>query len=189
MYARVFNDDNDANNNNDINVASNNHDNDANICVSPINDDTIMGGSSILNPDQCTMLCKTSFATLVSSIYACYTGNYDLAIVTGTLFLTSINYWRLPTHCWRRNVDLCVVYSTLIYQSIRAINAQYATAHYTILLTGIMCYPIGIYYYKKKQHWASTYFHSGLHIITNIANLVLYSGHIVPFSETIALFY
>jgi hypothetical protein len=170
-------------NNNDINDINAN--NDANICVSPLLNDC----TAILNPDQCTTLCKTSLATLVSCIYAFYTGKYEFAFMTATAFLTSINYWRLPTYCWRRNVDITAVCSGLTYQSIRAINSQYATAYYTILFTGLTCYPISHYYYKKNQHWLSTYFHSGMHIIANIACLVLYSGHIVPFSETIALFY
>ena len=43
-----------------------------------------------------------------------------------------------------------------------------------------MFYPLGIYLYNKQLYWESTYAHSMVHIISNISNLILYSGSIIP---------
>lgn len=73
-----------------------------------------------------------------------------------------------------------VVQSALIYQNYMAYNAQYATMYYTILSIAVLSYPVGIYYYNKKDYWKSTSAHILLHILANIGNIVLYTGYITP---------
>jgi len=62
---------------------------------------------------------------LISCIYAIYKNHYDLALVPGGVFLTSINYWRCPDYSWRRYLDMIYVKLALIYQIYRAYNAEY----------------------------------------------------------------
>lgn len=50
----------------------------------------------ILTKEQYIFLWKISFLSLISCIYAIYKNHYDLALVPGGVFLTSINYWRYP---------------------------------------------------------------------------------------------
>jgi hypothetical protein len=42
-------------------------------------------------------------------------------------------------------------------------------------------FPLGIYFYKKKQFWKSTISNSALHIVANLSNMLLYSGYIEPY--------
>jgi hypothetical protein len=114
----------------------------------------------------------------VASIYAAHNGYYDLSICPGGVFLTSINYWRYPDYSWRRYLDMTYAKLALIYQLYRAYKSQYMLQYYLIMIVAVSMYPLGIYYYKKKSFWYSTYAHCALHIIANIANMVLYSGRI-----------
>jgi hypothetical protein len=132
----------------------------------------------ILYPEQYILIYNLSFLTLGSSFYAVYNGYYYLAICPGGIFLTSVNYWRKPNYSWRRYLDMSYVHLALMYQLYKAYRSQYMLQYYTITLIGVGFYILGIYYYKKKLYWHSTYAHCALHIISNIANFVLYSGKI-----------
>ncbi len=70
---------------------------------------------------------------------------------------------------------------------IRAIGAEYALLYYLTTLTSIYFFYIDVYYYNKRNYWYSTYAHCMLHLIANIANIILYSGYIVPITENIII--
>ena len=132
----------------------------------------------ILNKEQAQYIYRVSYLSLCSCIYAIYRHHYNLAIVPGSVFLTSIHYWKNPTYSYRRYLDMTVVKLAVIYQHYMAYNAEYANIYYAIFCIGILSYPLGIHYYNKKYYWESTYAHMMLHIIANLGNIVLYSGYI-----------
>ncbi len=137
----------------------------------------------ILYPEKYSFLCKVSFLSLFLSIYAIYKEHYDLAVVVSGVFLTSINYWYKPTACWRQKLDVTYVKFALFYHIIRAYNSEYYLFYYITLIISMCFYPLGIYLYNKKLYWESTYAHSMVHIISNISNIILYTGAIVPFTQ------
>ncbi len=130
----------------------------------------------VLYPAQYNFIWRVSFVSAFSCAYAAYRGHYDIAIVPCSVLLTSLNYWRLPTYGWRRNLDIACVCSGLIYQNIRAYRLSNAVPYYYLMGTASLLYPMSVYFYKKKCYWWSTYVHCMLHIIANIGNVVLYSG-------------
>ena len=132
----------------------------------------------ILYTEQYKVIFNVSFLSFGSSIYAIYNGYYGLSICPGGVFLTSINYWIYPDYSWRRYLDMTYVKFAFIYQLYKAYRSQYMAQYYILMFFAASMYPLGIYYYKKKQYWRSTYVHCLLHIISNIANIVLYSGRI-----------
>lgn len=135
----------------------------------------------VLYPEQSAFIWKASWA----SLYALKTGHYDLAIIPGGVFVTSLNYWRNPDFLsWRRHVDVSYVQLALVYQMVRAYNAEYAKLYYLTMVLGMSCYPISYHYYYKKQYWRSTYMHSCVHVISNIANVILYSGYVLPIAAS-----
>ena len=133
---------------------------------------------TILEKEQYTVLYRVSYLSLFSAVYAFYREHYHLAIVPGSVFLSSIHYWKKPDYSYRRYLDMTVVKSAVIYQHYMAYNAEYANMYYTILYIAMLSYPIGLYYYNKKDYWKSTYAHMMLHIVANIGNIVLYSGYV-----------
>jgi hypothetical protein len=135
----------------------------------------------ILPPEHYWFLWKLSWLSLFSCAFAIYRGHYDLACVPGGVWLTSINYWRRPDYSWRRYLDISYVHLSLLYQTTRAYNAQYALQYYIILSFALACFPMSVYFHKKNQ-WLSTILHGMLHVFANISNFVLYAGFIEEIS-------
>jgi len=117
-------------------------------------------------------LYKSSFLTLISLIYALYRGYYYIALYPTGILITSLNYWRYPTNGWRRYLDITVVTSSLTHHLIIAYRAENANYFY-IISVAALCYPLG-WYLQDKNPWAATRAHSAMHLIGNIAAVVLY---------------
>lgn len=133
----------------------------------------------ILYPEQCRVIYKVSFLSLGSSIYAMYNGHYILSLAPGVVFLTSIHYWKYPDYSYRRYLDMTCVGLALKYHLYKAYKSEYSIPYYSITFLAVSMYLLGVYYYKKKLFWHSTYAHCGLHILANTANVILYSGKIM----------
>jgi hypothetical protein len=135
----------------------------------------------ILEQDQYKILWTTSWFTLPTAITAYYNNYYFSSALSTCVLLTSLNYWRKPVRGFSRNLDMAATYFSITYHFFRAKNSQYAYIHYPLVLIGLSCYPIGNYYYKKKQYWKSTYLHGSLHFIANLSYTILFSGKMDPF--------
>ena len=122
------------------------------------------------------LIYKVSHLSLFSFFYAVYMQHHALAIVPASVFLTSTLYWYKPDYSWRRYLDMAVVKSCFVYQGIMAYTADFGPEYYVIILVAVSFYPIGILYHKKGDTWSSTYAHVMLHILANLANIVLYSS-------------
>lgn len=131
---------------------------------------------SILHREQFILIYRASYLSLVSCMYALYRGHH-LAIVPGSVFLSSVFYWQEPDYSYRRYLDMVVVHSALIYQQSIAWKYQYATPYYLVMTAAMVSYPVGVYYYTQKEYWTSTYAHLLVHILGNCANLILYSSN------------
>lgn len=134
--------------------------------------------SSIIDKNNYIHMYRTSHLFLISFLYGILRKHYSVSIVPGLIFLGSINYWKNPDYSYRRYLDIGITTSGIIYQNYMAYNAEYANIYYLIFLIGILSYPLGIYYYRRREYWKYTYAHCSLHIIANIGTIVLYSGYI-----------
>jgi len=134
--------------------------------------------STIIPIEHSILIYRASYFSLVSSLYALYKRQYIISTVPGSVFITSILYWSNPDYSWRRYLDMMVAKTGFIYQLYIAYNAEYSVYYYSLTTLAALCYPIGIYYYNKKDLLTSTYFHIMIHIFGNIANIVMYSGKI-----------
>ncbi len=132
---------------------------------------------SHLLPAQYNTIFKISFLSFGSSMYALYHRHYRLSLCPGGVFLTSIHYWSKPEP-WRRKIDMTYVLCALLYQTYQAHKSPYRIHYYTLTIIAGSMYPLALYYSRQKQYWSSTYAHCALHILANLANVVLYSGKI-----------
>lgn len=132
------------------------------------------------NPQQSRFLLKTSLVTSVGTAYCWYRSYTGIAIIDGIAVLTSINYWRDPRYDWRRTMDIWWIGGCLTYHLLRAYKSQYYIGYYAITCFACSLYPFSHYYYNHGKYWNSVYLHSGLHVLANIANIILYSGCIPP---------
>ena len=128
-------------------------------------------------------LYYSSHSFILSFLYALYRKQYHFSIIPASIFFTSIQYWKYPTQSYRRYVDILVVNTLLPYQLYRSTDTKYANLHFVLCLSASLFFPISIYFYNKKHHWLSTFLHMSLHILSNAANIVLYSGQIKTVSS------
>jgi hypothetical protein len=134
--------------------------------------------------EQYIWIYRTSYLFLLSSLYAFIKQQYLFSLLNGSIFLSSINYWRKPIYSWRRTLDIIVVSSTVIYKNIAVYNSNdyksfNVQLYYLIFFTGSFMYPISIYYYNNNRYWFAVYLHMLLHIMGNLANFILYYGVIL----------
>ena len=129
-------------------------------------------------PKQTSLLLKTTTSTIASVVYALKQRHYDFALCNAVVLFTSVNYWRDPKYtCMRRYIDIAVVLSSLFYHMCAAFQTQRALQYYTITTLGLCFYHLGCVHYNDKDYWRSAYSHSVLHILANLAQIVLYSGN------------
>jgi len=132
--------------------------------------------------EQYRVVYRSSFLFLISSSYALLYFQYHFALLNMCIFLTSINYWRKPMYSWRRTLDMTVVNSAIIYKNIvvynsLAYNPTNVNLYYFIFFSGSLAYPLSIYCYNYKFYWTAVYLHMLLHVMANIASIILYTGY------------
>tara|TARA_B100000424_G_scaffold42022_1_gene28476 strand:- start:9153 stop:9668 length:516 start_codon:yes stop_codon:yes gene_type:complete len=150
-----------------------NNDSDSDISslsVSNINNDF----PTILKPEQYNVLWGTSWMTLFSSMYAIKKQQYLLSLVPFSVFLTSLNYWRLPLNNWRKDLDVNLVRAVFIYQTHLALKTKNKNLYLGFTGLGVGSYILGKYFFYQGNYWNSTYCHIGLHLFANIGNVFLY---------------
>ena len=84
----------------------------------------------ILYPEQYRFIMRTAFLLLGTSIYGIKQGHYAMAIIPGSVFITSVNYWRKPDYSWRRTVDIYLVKGSMLYQTFRAVGTENEKIYY-----------------------------------------------------------
>jgi hypothetical protein len=72
-------------------------------------------------------------------------------------------------------LDMYVVFITFLYTMKQSIFSDFYNRHiyYTCNILGIICYTLAR---KNNCKDKSSLYHCGIHVISNIGNVVLYSG-------------
>lgn len=111
----------------------------------------------------------------MSIITSLYLNLFDCFLLSSIIFFTSINYWRYPIKGFRRNIDIIAVICSCIYQTFLALQIYliYSYLYFLIILLCMKCYVNAIKQTDKKY---SSNWHCCIHILANIANIVLYIG-------------
>lgn len=133
------------------------------------------------------ILYCTSWIYYFAMLVGLYHDIYDLAIYTGAVWLTSINYWREPDTSWRYYLDITTVRSGILYHLIRGMDSDDYKIFYLILVSGLICYIPSRCYYNHKAFIISTAFHALLHLITGIGLIYLYSHPVKSLTESYLL--
>ena len=123
-----------------------------------------------------------AWLSLPSAIYAVIARHtpMSLAIVPASVWATSLLYWRNPLRdSWRRTLDMAVVFTGLSYNTYYAVRHASPTHFgvYTALIgTSAVCYGVSGYLMTRGRIWPATYAHASIHLVANVANMVLYAG-------------
>ena len=130
---------------------------------------------------QADFIWRCAWLSVPSAIYAATAAaaTTHLAIVPASVWLTSLIYWRNPVrNSWRRTLDMAVVFSGVTYQTyyaFRYIRDTPAIAKYSALIgCSAACYGLSQYFMGRGLLWPATYAHASIHLVANVANVVLY---------------
>lgn len=144
---------------------------------------TIGGADALtLPPPQSNFIWYCAWLSVPSAIYAATRScSTHLTVVPVSVWATSLLYWRHPIrNSWRRTLDIATVISGVSYQSYYAFQTIRHTspphfACYTALITAsAACYGISTYLMNRGRIWPSTYAHASIHLLANMANIILY---------------
>jgi hypothetical protein len=128
----------------------------------------------VLPPQFSRRIFFVSHLTLFSSLLAGYLEVYDCACLALLVYLTSVNYWRLPTKGFRRTFDMCAVAVGFAHHLYRALLDSSVHVIYVVLFSlCVFCYG------KARQRSShskdeSSWWHCGIHVFGNVGNVVLY---------------
>jgi hypothetical protein len=102
--------------------------------------------------------------------------HYISSFLAFCIFLTSINHWRHPIKGIRRDIDRVTVIVALITQTIILRNQPNFEKYLIITSTGILFYPLKIVLKNNNKIWLSVFSHSMLHLLGNVASIILYKN-------------
>ena len=135
-------------------------------------------GRRVCPIDQARYIQKLAWLSLMSGGVAAYRGYYDLCVAVTGVWATSLLYWSKPTHGVRRTIDISYVMGSLLFHMWKASSASNRVPYFIVKLMAMACYPIGCYYQNRNLSWAGCFWHGGIHILGNVANIILYCGEI-----------
>ncbi|TMW60477.1 hypothetical protein Poli38472_000519 [Pythium oligandrum] len=136
----------------------------------------VSNASPVLPPRYSIRLYRSSFSTCLSVALAAHLELYSCALMASVVLLTSLNYWRDPVHGWRRTVDMsavCMAIMYHIYCSTFCENVVYQVTYALFLFKTGYCYRQARQSTNKN---ISSAWHCGMHILGNVANMLLYTG-------------
>ena len=134
---------------------------------------------------QAHFIWYCAWLAIPSAIYAyAHPATTHFAPIPAAVFATSLLYWRNPIrNSWRRKLDITVVSAGLSYHMYYAVynptrRHTPVTTHIYLALIGMSMtsYVVSEYYLYHRLYWPATYTHAMIHLIANIANVVLYYG-------------
>ena len=100
------------------------------------------------------------------------------ALSVFSVFLTSINYWKHPIKGFRRNIDIMMVCLSIAYNSYYVYDCIYGHYYINMIILGIAIYIFSGFLYTKKYLGLSTLLHCNVHLLSNIANYLLFTNNI-----------
>jgi hypothetical protein len=137
----------------------------------------------ILPIPQAHFIWYCAWLSIPSAIYAYgHPTTAHFAPIPAAVFTTSLLYWHNPIRdSWRRKLDMAVVSTGLTHHMYYAVYRpnRHTPAYLALIGVSVMSYAISQYYLQRHQYWPATYTHALIHLIANIANLVLYYGTIM----------
>lgn len=111
-------------------------------------------------------------ALLVHPIHiACafYCQIYHCACMGIALYITSLNYWRLPTMpSFRRTVDMICAKTCILYHLYITFYCRNKWITMVPILLGMCCYAFSLLLYKQGFVWYAAHFHILLHVLVSM---------------------
>ncbi|KAJ1490922.1 hypothetical protein T484DRAFT_1934257 [Baffinella frigidus] len=144
---------------------------------------------------RCSHLC------VLTALLAASLGKWDLFMIPFGAGITSINYWRRPDYGWRRYVDIVCIQLCVYWNLVRAVDVSEParTLFFVTEAAAILSFAPAMYYCRRPAdgNWTrflqhehadarslclSTFWHSLVHVLGNLANVILYLSDVPALS-------
>jgi len=121
-------------------------------------------------------LFLSSQALIIPAVASIYFGCYGLASCSVMVYLTSLNHWRKPRRCWRRHIDIGMVYVALACHGVQAWLLGWPFGFVWWLACGLVSflYVNGRRLGSRGHHEQGIKRHFMVHILGSLFNTVLY---------------
>ena len=130
----------------------------------------------VLPPHLSRILWYTSWSNFIASLYGLYRGQTHMVPYSLGVWATSLLYWRHPTYGWQRTLDMIYCPIAIGQHLYKAWSTDMWLQYYILMAFGLSCYPLSRHYHwTRGDAYTGTILHSMIHIIPNIAGLLLYS--------------
>ena len=127
---------------------------------------------------QANYILSLSALSFLSGAYGVSQGHYAYGSIPLSVGLTTVLFWSHPVTGWRRWLDIAISVGGAAVMLAGATDAENCVPYYALKAAAMACYPVGHYWHNRGFVWRGTLWHGGIHILGNLANVVLYSGQI-----------
>ena len=133
----------------------------------------------VLPPRCSAVILRRAFTTVLCSSVALVCARRDYAVISVGTLSTSIAYWRKPRRgSVERQFDRLWVLLSFLYQgrsACRELGVGRLAAYWTLALVTLCCYARARRLGAAGSLDASARWHSGIHLVGNVANAILYA--------------
>ena len=133
----------------------------------------------VLPPRCSAVILRRAFTTVLCSSVALVCARRDYAVISVGTLSTSILYWRKPRRgSVERQFDRLWVLLSFLYQgrsACRELGAGRLAAYWALALITLCCYARARRLGAAGSLDASARWHSGIHLVGNVANAILYA--------------
>jgi 23S rRNA-/tRNA-specific pseudouridylate synthase len=133
----------------------------------------------VLPPRCSAVILRRAFTTVLCSSVALVCARRDYAVISVGTLSTSIAYWRKPRRgSVERQFDRLWVLLSFLYQgrsACRELGAGRLIAYWTLAVVTLGCYARARRLGAAGSLDASARWHSGIHLVGNVANAILYA--------------
>ena len=142
----------------------------------------------VLPPRCSAVILRRAFTTVLCSSVALVCARRDYAVISVGTLSTSIAYWRKPRRgSVERQFDRLWVLLSFLYQgrsACRELGAGRLAAYWVLALITLGCYARARRLGGRGELDASARWHSGIHLVGNVANAILYADPGLAGAET-----
>lgn len=139
----------------------------------------VVVNETICPKSHANVLWYLTWLCLGTGMYGYKRGHMNLFFVPFSVFVTSLNYWRNPVMGLNRTIDVVVVRVGCAYQMYHSLFSTCFWTYAGVLSVALLCYPVSWYLHLNNRPRLGLFFHSMVHCLGNLANVILYSGQFV----------
>jgi hypothetical protein len=130
----------------------------------------------LLPKPHANILYYYSYLWFINAIYGAYMNHYTNSLIPFGVGCTSLLYWNMPTHGWRRRLDMSMCLFSSVYVTYQLLDSIFWTPYIIIKAFGYLSYFLSSYVYTKNKLELSTVLHMYVHLSAHFGCIILFNN-------------